>query len=512
MASIPSEPNPAAEAQQARAIRVDASSRRGGGMAESFDTILQTALKPRQEVDGETLFVDPRPSDLERAGKTRDDEAAYEPRDDSPPLDAPTDTAESSSRDDAEERVENAEHQENSDENSQRDDDGETSQNEEAGQPSEGESREEDNEIVVVVQAPTQVDLPEAKQAVAGAENAKQQTQSTDQGIDLDSLHHLIDPVPEIEQQAENGNEKRQTQVKVASPDGEDELAETSQVKVEVKPEIDTEETDGDGKPESVDATKVAESNPKGQGVQRREAKAEVEVDPNQIDEAQTLEDLAQADDQEVDLETANASRRVGRSESTRPVEAPEPVNPTTPGQATSAPTANQTQSEVSRLSDRLIGPARNSGPTPAARTAQQTRLIGRVARAFEAAQQRGGGPLRIRLHPRELGALKLELQVEQGVMTAKLEVETQAARTALLDSLPNLRERLDEQGIRVEQFDVGLSGGGDHAEADLAEQQAEKGRSSRSQTTDSGEAGGEEQAPRDANPNIEDGGLNVIV
>lgn len=81
-------------------------------------------------------------------------------------------------------------------------------------------------------------------------------------------------------------------------------------------------------------------------------------------------------------------------------------------------------------------------------------RFVGRVARAFETAQQRGG-TLHLRLSPPELGSVKLELTVEHGTLTASLETETNAARQTLLHHLPALRERLAEQNIRIERFDV---------------------------------------------------------
>jgi flagellar hook-length control protein FliK len=81
-------------------------------------------------------------------------------------------------------------------------------------------------------------------------------------------------------------------------------------------------------------------------------------------------------------------------------------------------------------------------------------RFVGRVAKAFHTAQERGG-TLQIRLSPPELGAMRLELTVKDGVMTAALETETTSARRVLLEHLPALRERLAEQNIRVERFDV---------------------------------------------------------
>jgi flagellar hook-length control protein FliK len=51
--------------------------------------------------------------------------------------------------------------------------------------------------------------------------------------------------------------------------------------------------------------------------------------------------------------------------------------------------------------------------------------------------------------------------------MTAALETETSSARRVLLDHLPALRDRLAEQNIRVERFDVDVrrDGSGGHAD-----------------------------------------------
>jgi flagellar hook-length control protein FliK len=89
-------------------------------------------------------------------------------------------------------------------------------------------------------------------------------------------------------------------------------------------------------------------------------------------------------------------------------------------------------------------------------------RFVGRVARAFHTAQERGG-TLQLRLSPPELGAVKLDLVVKDGLLAASLETESHAARRVLLEHLPALRDRLAEQNIRVEKFDVEVrrEGGG---------------------------------------------------
>ena len=52
---------------------------------------------------------------------------------------------------------------------------------------------------------------------------------------------------------------------------------------------------------------------------------------------------------------------------------------------------------------------------------------------------------------------MRLEITVRNGVLTARAETETPAARNLLLDNLPALRERLAQQDIKVQQFDVDL-------------------------------------------------------
>jgi flagellar hook-length control protein FliK len=115
-------------------------------------------------------------------------------------------------------------------------------------------------------------------------------------------------------------------------------------------------------------------------------------------------------------------------------------------------------------------------GPGQAEETADApqidpARFVSRVARAIETAQDRGA-PLNLRLSPPELGSMRLELSVKQGVMTAKVETDTAAARQALLDNLPKLRDRLAEQNIRIDRFDVDVRREGSGEQANSGPQQ----------------------------------------
>ena len=46
-------------------------------------------------------------------------------------------------------------------------------------------------------------------------------------------------------------------------------------------------------------------------------------------------------------------------------------------------------------------------------------------------------GEVRLRLSPPELGSLRLQVSVQDGVMVARMETETEAARSSLVNNLP---------------------------------------------------------------------------
>ena len=108
------------------------------------------------------------------------------------------------------------------------------------------------------------------------------------------------------------------------------------------------------------------------------------------------------------------------------------------------------------RLPGQLLAQSEGPAPRRGAIEVDASRLLSRVARAFAAAQERDG-EVHLRLSPPELGSLRLEVRIQDGAMIAHLEAETEAARTAIVENLPALRERLAEQGVRIERFDVDL-------------------------------------------------------
>ncbi len=94
----------------------------------------------------------------------------------------------------------------------------------------------------------------------------------------------------------------------------------------------------------------------------------------------------------------------------------------------------------------------------------ERVRLVQRVARSFSRLGPEGG-QVTLKLHPPELGVLNVSIRIDGQTMSARLQTETSAARDVILENLPVLKDRLSEQGIEVEKFQVDVSGGN----ADLA-------------------------------------------
>ena len=91
---------------------------------------------------------------------------------------------------------------------------------------------------------------------------------------------------------------------------------------------------------------------------------------------------------------------------------------------------------------------------------ADRARLVQRVARAVRTATDRGG-ELQIRLSPPELGQLRLQIQMTDGVLSARIEAETPQAKQVITENLGMLRDRLAEQNVRVDRIEVEVMNSG---------------------------------------------------
>jgi flagellar hook-length control protein FliK len=67
-------------------------------------------------------------------------------------------------------------------------------------------------------------------------------------------------------------------------------------------------------------------------------------------------------------------------------------------------------------------------------------------------------GYIRVRLNPRELGTMLVDVSRVDGAIVARLEVESAAARVAVLETLPDLQQALSRSGATVDRVEVVLT------------------------------------------------------
>lgn len=111
-------------------------------------------------------------------------------------------------------------------------------------------------------------------------------------------------------------------------------------------------------------------------------------------------------------------------------------------------------KNESASITNRGTGRAEGSTGSSALSQFQQNKLVQRVLKGLEQLST-GGGQVKLRLHPPELGTLQMTLKIEANVMSAHLEVENSLAKDALLNNLQTLRDKLNEQGMSIDRFEV---------------------------------------------------------
>lgn len=81
--------------------------------------------------------------------------------------------------------------------------------------------------------------------------------------------------------------------------------------------------------------------------------------------------------------------------------------------------------------------------------------FVERVAQAIERASAARPNRLEFELHPPSLGKLRLEVLSRDGELTARIQADSAAARTLLVEQLPVLGRHLEQQGIAIQRIVV---------------------------------------------------------
>lgn len=115
--------------------------------------------------------------------------------------------------------------------------------------------------------------------------------------------------------------------------------------------------------------------------------------------------------------------------------------------------------------------------------------LIDRVTSAVRAGQRGGIQRMQVRLHPPELGQLRVDLRVTDLQLTAQLETQTVAARSMILDNLDTLRDNLALHGIQIQEFEVRVAPPQQGGDTGLYDGQPDGQAASQGQSGDQGQS-----------------------
>jgi len=103
---------------------------------------------------------------------------------------------------------------------------------------------------------------------------------------------------------------------------------------------------------------------------------------------------------------------------------------------------------------------------TPSGQPMPENQLLDQVARSINLQANGDRSQMTLRLHPEELGELKLELVMEKGGIKAHIQAQTAQVQEVLERHMPRLREAFAQQGLQLDDVEVSLdsrqSGGRD--------------------------------------------------
>jgi flagellar hook-length control protein FliK len=100
------------------------------------------------------------------------------------------------------------------------------------------------------------------------------------------------------------------------------------------------------------------------------------------------------------------------------------------------------------------VNAAAANAPATAATPGEDPNTV-RVARAMQSALSQGGGSVTLRLQPPDLGMVRVQMQVQDGVVRAQLTAEHDSVRDLLNQQLGHLRTALESHGLTVDRLDV---------------------------------------------------------
>lgn len=116
----------------------------------------------------------------------------------------------------------------------------------------------------------------------------------------------------------------------------------------------------------------------------------------------------------------------------------------------------------VSNLSDHLNNVMTQDMLTGTKSTYQSTQtsldIINQILESAKVKELSNGGSIELTLTPETLGKVNLTVAAKNGVITANITAQTEAAKDAIAANIEVLKENLNNQGIKVESVEVAVA------------------------------------------------------
>jgi len=168
--------------------------------------------------------------------------------------------------------------------------------------------------------------------------------------------------------------------------------------------------------------------------------------------------------------ETGGAATRSAEPASNAAAGAVKAVGPTASGPGSGSASGFAWLGAQARAARAQIGGAQPAPTKPPILRGEQPEIAPQVAKGLATLLGRGGGSVQISLNPESLGRVRVDLNIHEGVVSARIEAEQEQARELLNQNLDRLRAMLEQRGLRVEKLEIASSAGERDAQTDADE------------------------------------------
>lgn len=123
---------------------------------------------------------------------------------------------------------------------------------------------------------------------------------------------------------------------------------------------------------------------------------------------------------------------------------------------------ALQPQASVRPSAVAFEAPVHQARYTSQNNPASERAVVQQITSKFQLFTGQHGSEIRIQLKPEHLGQVKISIEIDREVVVTRMQVESEKVRHIVENNVQTLKSSLEEQGIKVERFEVTVNQGRD--------------------------------------------------